>query len=123
MGYGYIAEELAPRINQFCVDYLNIYLNYHRPCGYRIEKRKSEISKRIYYKYGDYQTPYQRFKNMENAEMYLKEGVTFEQLDKIEKEHSDNDFAEILSREKQKLFKEINQNRTEVIQIPESKNF
>ena len=60
---------------------------------------------------------------MENAEMYLKEGVTFEQLDKIEKEHSDNDFAEILSREKQKLFKEINQNRTEVIQIPESKNF
>lgn len=121
MGYGYIAEELAPTINEFCVNYLNVYLNYHRPCGYLTEKKRSAKSKRSYYVYGEYETPYRRLKGLENAEQYLKDGITFEKLDTIELEYSDNEFAKIMKEYKENIFKKINKNREQKIPAPDSK--
>src|SRR5437868_1978135 len=34
MGYGYIEQKHAKRINDFYFNYFNEYINYHRPCAF-----------------------------------------------------------------------------------------
>ena len=55
-----------------------------------------------------YQVPYERLKSLPEAEKYLKDGVTFAQLDKIAYEKSDNQFAALMQKAKQELFKSFN---------------
>lgn len=102
MGVWHIPKRFAPRINQFYQEYFNIYLNFHRPCGFATtitDKRGKEKKK-----YDVYQTPYERLKSLQNAEQYLKDGVTFKMLDNIAYALSDNDWAEKMQKAKQKLF-------------------
>ncbi len=103
IGYCYIPKELAPSINEFYRKHFNLYLIYHRPCGYAtITTDRKGKEKKIY---NIYQTPYERFKSLPNAKQYLKKGMTFEILDKIAYEKSDNEFAASMQEEKEKLFK------------------
>lgn len=107
MGYFYINQKYAPAINEFYQKYFNPYLNYHRPCGYatNIVDKNGKVKK--VYKQEDYMNPYEKLKSLPSSALYLKPGVTFEQLDKIAYQHSDNEFAEIMEYEKQKLFDKI----------------
>lgn len=109
LGYGFIPQRHAGRINQFYFGAFNEYLNYHRPCGYPTEvedgKKKGKIKK--IYRLKDYQTPYQRFKGLKNAKSYLRAGVTFEMLDRISKRYDDNQMAQIVQRERDKLFDDV----------------
>lgn len=104
MGYGYIAEELAPRINQYCVDYFNVYLNFHRPCAFQKEKLVSAKSKRTVYFYEEYATPYEKLKSLNNVNAYLKNGITLKELDKIENAFPDLVFAMRMEKERCKVF-------------------
>jgi hypothetical protein len=108
MGYGYIAQRHAERINKF-YKVFNEYLNYHRVCAFpREEPDKKKPGKiRKVYKQEDYMTPYQKLKSLPNAEQYLKPGVTFEQLNKIAMRHTDNEMARIVQEERRKLFDDI----------------
>ncbi len=103
IGYCYIPKELAPSINKFYKKYFNLYLAYHRPCGYAtvITDKKGKERK----VYNVYQTPYEKFKSLPNARQYLKKDVTFEILDEIAYDKSDNEFAALMKTEKEKLFK------------------
>ena len=49
-------------------------------------------------------TAYEKLKTIPNSTQYLKEGITFEILDKIAYEFSDNEWAEKMQKAKQKLF-------------------
>lgn len=102
-GRNYIAQKWAKLINEFNKKYLNLYLNYHRPCAFSIDIKddKGKIKK----KYNHWIIPYEKFKSLENAKQYLKPNFSFEELDKIAYEKSDNDFAEKMQEEKTKLFK------------------
>ncbi|MBU4298659.1 hypothetical protein KJ636_01315, partial [Patescibacteria group bacterium] len=51
-----------------------------------------------------YQTPYERLKSLANAQQYLKPGITFEILDKIAYQKSDNEFAALMQKTKEELF-------------------
>lgn len=105
MGRRYIPQTYAPSINQFYKQYFNIYLNYHRPCGFAtviVDKKGKE--RKIY---NAYQTPYERLKSLENAEQYLNSEITFKILDKIAYGKSDNEFAEMMQKAKQELFKNL----------------
>jgi len=105
MGYIHIPQRFASDINQFYKNYLNIYLNYHRPCGFAtitVDKKGKE--KKIY---RTYQTPYERLKSLNNTKQYLKQGITFEILDKIAYDKSDNEFAELMIKAKDELFKSL----------------
>ena len=105
IGYGHIPQGFAPEINQFYQQYLNIYLNYHRPCGFpTIIKDKKGKEKKIY-RQENYQIPYDKLKSLKNAGQYLKRGISFEALDKIAYQASDNDFAEEMQKFKEQLFK------------------
>ncbi len=103
IGYCHIPKRFAPNVNQFYKEYFNTYLNYHRPCGYATvitDKRGKE--KKVY---DIYQVPYERFKSLANARQYLKPGITFEMLDKIAYQKSDNECAAEMQKAKEELFK------------------
>jgi len=54
-------------------------------------------------------TPYDKLKSIENASNYLKPGITFEILDKVALNQTDDQAAEYLQKERSKLFKTINE--------------
>ncbi len=54
-------------------------------------------------------TPYDKLKSFENAQNYLKHGITFDILDQIALSQTDDQAAEQLQRERTKLFKTINE--------------
>jgi hypothetical protein len=54
-------------------------------------------------------TPYDKFKSIENAGNYLKPDITFEILDKVALNQTDDQAAEQLQKERSKLFKTINE--------------
>jgi hypothetical protein len=105
MGYWHIARRHAEGIHRFYMDYFNIYLNYHRPCGFATitvdEKGRRHRT------YETYQTPYQAFRALRKPEQYLREGVTLEGLEKISTAHSANGFAKLMQDEKYKLFRKV----------------
>lgn len=108
-GYIYIPSHHAPLIHQWCLAYLNPYLNYHRPCGFSKEvivTKYGKIKKR--YPQEDYATPYEKLKSLPYAQYYLKQGITFEQLDTRAYAESHTAFATRMNNAKQTLFKKIN---------------
>jgi len=105
MGYVHIPQEFAPAVNQFYKQYFNVYLNYHRPCGYAALITDKKGKQKKIYKQENYQTPYEKLKSLKNAKQYLKENISFEELDKIAYQMSDNDFAEEMQKFKEELFK------------------
>jgi hypothetical protein len=105
MGYWHIARHHAPEVHKFYMGRFNIYLNYHRPCGFA-SVTVDERGKR-HKKYEIYQTPYEALKKLPNASQYLKKGVTFKQLDQIGMAESDNECARLMQEEKYKLFRKV----------------
>ena len=105
MGRNHIPKKYAPDVHSFYLKYFNIFLCYHRPCGFATDyvDKRGKIRK----KYETYLTPYEKFKSLDNAEQYLKEGITFAELDKIAYAKSDIEFGEEMMEAKSKLFKLI----------------
>lgn len=115
MGYIHIPQRYAKEINGFYQNHFNVYLNCHRPCGYAtdIMDRKGKIKK----VYNIYMTPYEKLKSI--GKTYLKNGITFEILDKMAYDKSDNEFASLMQKEKENLFKKFNKSK---LQIPMTNN-
>ena len=103
LGYMHIPRTCAEMVNDFYQDHFNTYLNYHRPCGFAttITDAKGKQKKR----YDTYLIPYQKLKSIPEARQYLRDGITFEALDKIAHEKSDNECAALMQKAKQELFK------------------
>ena len=102
MGRMHIEKRHAKVVDQFYQEYFNIYLSFHRPCGFAtifIDKRGKEKKK-----YDIYMTAYEKLRSLSNPEQYLKTGVTFLMLDRIAYQFSDNEWAEKMQKAKQKLF-------------------
>jgi hypothetical protein len=106
-GRNYIAQKWAREINEFNRKYYNIYLNYHIPCAYaRVITDKRGKERKIYPQSG-LMTPYERLKALPGAQNFLKDGITFAELDKMAYAESDNEFAEKMKKAKRELFKKI----------------
>ncbi len=107
MGYWHINQTLADTINQYYRNFFNVYLNFHRPCLFLTETETSNNGRerRVY---GEAKTPYRKLKEVyqQTGKDFLKKMISWEKLDKIEKEYSDNEFAEILRKEETKIFNE-----------------
>ena len=56
-------------------------------------------------------TPYEVLKSHLNASEFLKEGISFEILDKIAYAKSDNQFAEEMREAQKKLFEKISNDK------------
>lgn len=110
LGYGYIDQKHAGLINKWYQEYYNIYLNYHRPCGFgkEVVVNKKTGKRKRRYPYQDYQTPYDKLKSLPDAKQYLKSDISFEILDKVAYAMSDTEFAQKMKISKLKLFSSFN---------------
>ena len=110
-GYIHIQQKHAPRINEFNIHFLYPYINFHRPCFYpeTVTDKKGKERKKYHYK--NMMTPYEKFKSLASSEMYLKQGVSFEILDKFAMEMTDNEAADLLNKERQILFNKITEQK------------
>jgi len=106
-GYSHIPQRWAASINDFNRQYLNPYLNFHRPCFFPETRTDPKGKQRKVYRYENLMTPYDKLKSLPSAKDYLKPGVTFEILDALANQISDNQAADQLQKARQKLFKSI----------------
>jgi DNA-binding transcriptional MerR regulator len=108
-GYSHIPQKHAQSINEFNVDALNPYINFHRPCLFPTTYINKVGKERKKYEYENMQTPYEKFKSLPNAQIYLKEGINFKKLDDIANAMTDNEAAEYLQQQRLLLFKMIHE--------------
>ena len=107
-GHWHIPSAWALFIDEFNRKYMNIYLNYHRTCGFAEDE--VGMNGKVKKKYNLWVTPYDRLKSLPNAAQYLKPGITFEMLEKIALAKSDNEFAEGMKKAKIALFEKLRKN-------------
>lgn len=107
LGYAHIPQQFADKVNAFCADFLNPYVNFHRPCFFPETITDAKGKERKRYRYEEMKTPYEKLKSLPNASQHLKPGVTFEQLDAIAAKMSDNEAAAALNKARQRLFQTI----------------
>lgn len=108
-GYSHIPQHYAVRINEFNVTALNPYINYHRPCLYPFTTTNEKGKQKRRYLYKDMMTPYDKPKSIQDAASYLKKNITFELLDDIATQMTDNQAADHLQVERKLLFNLIHQ--------------
>jgi len=103
MGYNYIQKKNARNINKFLRENMDEYLNFHRPCGFATtttDKRGKEMKK-----YDQYKTPYEQLISLPSFKQYLKPEISFSSLEETSRRMSDNESAQKMQINKQKLFK------------------
>lgn len=107
LGYMHIAQKWASQINVFNRTYLTPYLNFHRPCHFAEIKTDKNGKERKTYPYRCMMTPYEKLKSLSNAASYLREGVSFEALDKQMMASTDLQAARAMKQAQSELFKQI----------------
>lgn len=110
LGYIHIPQRFASHVNEFNRLHFVPYINYHRPCFFPIietDDKGKERKKYLKYLYENMMTPYDKLKSLDNAEQYLKPGVSFLTLDVIALRVSDNEAAAQLQAARKQLFKTI----------------
>jgi hypothetical protein len=106
LGYIHIPQRAAGLLNSYHRQYLNPYINFHRPCFYPIEAidHKGKVIKR--YPYDKINTPFEKLKSVPNIESYLRQGVTLLKMQQFADQMSDNKFAERMVIARSNLFKQ-----------------
>lgn len=108
-GYEHIAQRHARRFNTFCVEYLNPYLNFHRPCLFATEVPDANKPGRIkrVYRPRDAMTPLDKLTSVPEAAKYLRAGVTLEELGQLACALSDVQAAQELGQARAALFRRV----------------
>jgi len=94
LGYAYIPQACAELINGYNKEFLNPYINFHRPCFLPVSVSDHRGKLKKIYPYEEVMSPYERLKSLPQAESYLRPGVSFEALDAIANQMSDNQFED-----------------------------
>ncbi len=108
-GYAHIPQHHAARFNTFCREYLNPFLNFHRPCLFATEladPKKPGRIKRVY-RPQDAMTPLDRLAHLPQAATFLRAGVSFEDLQALARALTDVQAAEELNAARLALFRRI----------------
>ena len=115
LGYGHIPQHFASKVNAFCRDFLNPYINFHRPCFFPEIVTDAKGKERKRYLYENMMTPYEKLKSLQKSPgQFLKPGVTSDELDALAKAISDNDAAATLNKAPQALFRSISKQARKV---------
>ncbi len=108
-GYEHIAQRHAARFNTFCREFLNPFLNLHRPCLFATEladPKKPGRIKRVY-RPKDAMTPLDKLASLPGAKTFLRAGVTLEGLHALARALTDVQAGEELNEAHLALFKRI----------------
>jgi hypothetical protein len=103
-GYSHIPQRFAAHINVFCREYLNPYVNLHRPCLFAKEvvDAKGKIQKT--YPLDMVQTPLDKLASLAGVKASLRKGVTIAELQLLAKAMSDLEAANAMNVARLKLF-------------------
>jgi hypothetical protein len=107
LGYAHIPQRFAAQVNVFCQDFLNPYVNFHRPCFFAATTTDAKGKIRKRYRFENRMTPYDKLKSLPSANGFLKPGITFEQLDALATTLSDNEAARRLNEARTRLFQSV----------------
>ena len=108
-GYAHIPQRHATRFNTFCREYLNPFLNFHRPCLFATDKpdpNKPGRIKRVY-RPEDAMTPLDKLASLSQASRQMREGTTLEELYKLARALTDVQAAEDLNEARAALFRRV----------------
>jgi transposase InsO family protein len=122
LGYVHIPQSYATAIDQYHRGFLNIYINFHRPCFFPVLVIDNRGKVKKMYPYEEVMTPHEKLKSLPEAQGYLRPGVTLEKLDDIANQMSDNEFAERMVKARSNLFQHISRH-TEVSRLIPSGSF
>lgn len=107
LGYSHIPQRFAAQVNDFCRDYLNPYLNLHRPCLFAESHTdaKGKVVKR--YPQRLVQTPLEKLASLSPECRNLRPEVALLDLQEQARAMSDNEAAERLQKARTALFESI----------------
>ncbi len=105
MGYAYIPQRHAQKINLFYRTYFNSYLNFHRPSAFPTRVVDIKKKGKIKNVYQDYLTPFEKLQSITNVENFLKPYMTIELLEQFSRQLSDTEAAAQMQKAKTELFK------------------
>lgn len=105
LGSAHIPQQFAEQVHAFCADFLNPYINFHRPCFFPETITDAKGKERKRYRYEDITPPYEKLKSLPDARQHLNPGMTVEHLDAIAIRISDHEAA--LGAKRSTLFQSI----------------
>lgn len=105
LGYGYIDAQYAEQITGFYREYLNPYVNFHRPCA--VPELRHVGQGKIQRVYRRWATPYELLCEVAKLEDYLRPGLTAAQLETRAATQSDTEAALAMQEAKRELFRRI----------------
>ncbi len=108
LGYNHIPQRFAAQVNEFCRNYLNPYLNLHRPCLFAEDRTddKGKVVKR--YPQRLVQTPLEKLTGLSPECRNLRADIAIETLWRQAGAMSDNEAAARLQKARVALFESIN---------------
>lgn len=105
IGWGHIASQHAEAVDRFHRQFLNPYLNFHRPCGVpEIIATAKGKRQRIYRRWA---TPWEILSQLPSCETLLRPGVTVTELQRFADAQSDTDAARDMQQAKRDLWAAI----------------
>lgn len=111
LGYSHVPGKFAQQVNDFTLNILSPYLNFHRPCFFPETVIDDKGRQRKRYPYKSMMTPYEKLRSLPDVAACLKPGITLEILDATARASSDNDAARHLNEARTNLFQTINKSR------------
>jgi transposase InsO family protein len=102
MGHNYIAAPNAAAIQRFYEEYLNPYLNFHRPCG--VPELKEDGKGKVTRCYRWYATPWEILRQLPGLARWLRGDLTAAELEQRARRKSDTEAALEMQAAKRKLF-------------------
>jgi transposase InsO family protein len=110
-GYARIPQRHATRFNLFCVECLNPFLNFHRPCLYSTDladPKKPGRIKRVY-RPKNAMTPLDKLTSLPAVTAFLRSAITLEHLHALAMALTDVQAAEELCEARAALFKRVHE--------------
>ena len=107
LGYAHIPGRFAARVNDFTLDVLSPYVNFHRPCFFPRTTLDAKGRQRRLYRYEDMMTPMDKLASLPDAAALLKPGRSLPALQAEARAASDSEAAHALNRAKTALFDHI----------------
>lgn len=107
LGYAHIPQRDAARVNAFHTEFLNPYVNFHRPCFFPETYTDAKGRQRKRYPFQAMMTPYEKLKTLPESDSFLRPQATFSTLDAVAYAMSDNHAAECLNQARTQLFQSI----------------
>jgi transposase InsO family protein len=105
LGFGHIGAEYAEIVDRFHREFLNPYINFHRPCA--VAQVVEEANGKRRRTYPRWATPLEIFSQMPDCEKYLKPDLSITSLQQSAREQTDTEAAIAMQQAKHKLLAHV----------------